>query len=200
MSSTPERRGSTTPHYLLFSECGHALEPGRWRFVLRSSDGRQRLVADDIEPDARGDRLELLAIVRGLEALDRPCRVTLMTGSLYVREGIRRGLAEWRTNDWQWEHFGQMKPVRHRDLWERIDRAAKIHEIDCRTWRIDAPHEPATPAAHAKPVETPRPESKPQPTRWPSLAVPRRVLAALERARSWLRLGDRPLVPNTCRP
>lgn len=137
----------STPHYLLFSESSRGPEPGRWRFVLRSRDGLDRVVADDVEPDVRGERLELLAVVRGLEALDQPSNVTLVTESTYVREGIRYGLAEWRRNGWRWEWFGQMVPVKNRDLWRRVDRALKFHKLDCRVWRFDPAHG-TTPAGH----------------------------------------------------
>ncbi len=124
----------------LFSECTTEGNHGRWRFVLRDADGSPRLVAEHVEPLASSDRLELLSVVRGLEALDTPSRVTLMTSSSYVREGIRHGLAEWRSNGWRWERFGQMVPVRDLDLWQRVDRAMQFHQVDCRTYRIDPPH------------------------------------------------------------
>lgn len=148
------------PHYLLFCDVGGQGEPGRWRFVLRSVDGAFRLEADDVEPQARGQRLELLTVVRGLEALDRPSRVTLITGSSYVREGIRTGVAEWRAAGWRWECFGEMVPVKNADLWQRIARALEFHEVDCRTYRLDPPHRwagaeggagPASAAARAFP-------------------------------------------------
>ncbi len=160
---------ASSPHYLLFSDLGGDQEPGRWRFVLRSADGSFRLQADDVEPEVRGERLELLTVVRGLEALDQPSRVTLITGSTYVREGIRNGLGEWRRNDWRWERFGQMVPVKNLDLWQRIDRAMQFHQVDCRTYRFDPPH-PATPS-HSREVrqeEGSRPvsSSAEQPVKW----------------------------------
>ena len=130
----------TRPHYLLISESSQLLGPGRWRFVLRLADGGERIVADDVDPEARGDRLELLTVVRGLEALEQPSRVTLWTPSTYVREGIRHGLREWRENGWLWEYFGRMVPVKNDDLWKRLDRAMEFHLVDCRTWRIDQSH------------------------------------------------------------
>lgn len=137
---------AATPHYLLFSGSSDGTEPGRWRFVLRTPDGSKQIVAEDVEPDVRGERLELLATVRGLEALDQPSRVTLVTPSRYVRGGIRFGLNEWRRNGWRWEYFGQMVPVKNSDLWQRVDRAMRFHEIECRSYRTDPPHEPV-PAA-----------------------------------------------------
>jgi ribonuclease HI len=132
------------PHYLLFSESCRKSPQGNWRFVLQSLDGSEQFEAADSEPDARGERLELLAVVRGLEALPQPSRVTLVTPSLYVNRGLKYGLGEWRANDWQWEHFGEMVPVKNRDLWQRVDRALAFHDIDCRAWRFDLPHLAAT--------------------------------------------------------
>lgn len=132
---------AANPHYMLFSTSGGLSEPGRWRFMLRAEDGSGRLSADDVEPDVQGERLELLAVVRGLEALDQPSRVTLVTPSQYVRSGIRLGLAEWRRNGWRWERFGQMVPVKDCDLWQRVDRALRFHEVECRRLRRDPAHD-----------------------------------------------------------
>ncbi len=131
---------AAAPHYLLFSESCRKNRQGEWRFVLQSLEGGDQLEAADAEPEARGERLELLAVVRGLEALEQPSRVTLVTPSKYVQRGLTYGLSEWRAQDWQWEHFGEMVPVKNRDLWQRIDRALRFHELECRTWRFDLPH------------------------------------------------------------
>lgn len=131
------------PHYLLLADASEPDEPGQWCFVLRASDGSERLEVEDIEPHVRGERLELLTVVRGLEALEHPARVTLITRSTYVREGIRYGLPEWRRNRWRWESFGEMIPVKNCDLWQRVDRAFGFHEVECRRWRLDPAHQPS---------------------------------------------------------
>jgi len=95
------------------------------------------MVVADEETAACGERLELLAVVRGLEALDGPTRVTLVTKSRYVSRGIRSGLAEWRANDWQWERFGRIVPVKDHDLWQRVDRALLFHAVDCQAWQFE---------------------------------------------------------------
>jgi ribonuclease HI len=133
---------ASLPEFVLFSEANGGI-PGvpasrdGWRFVLQSSDGVDRLEAFDREPDDRGERLELLAVVRGLEALDQPSHVTLVTGSRYVRHGLVYGLAEWRENNWRWDRFGEFAPVKNADLWRRIDQALAYHTLACRTWRTD---------------------------------------------------------------
>ena len=127
------------PHFLLYSQARHDSpqgNAGQWRFVLESADGTARLEATDEEP-ASGQRLELLAIVRGLEALDQPSRVTLVTGSRYVNRGIRFGLAQWREDGWQWERYGEMIPIKDGDLWRRVDQALQYHLVECRMPGLD---------------------------------------------------------------
>ena len=119
------------PHYRLFSVADSENRPGYWRFCFCSEDGTIVLDTEDLEPITRGARLELLTLVRALEALDHPSEVTVATGSRYIREGLRFGISEWKHNDWCWERFGRMIPVRNRDLWQRIDRATAIHNVSC---------------------------------------------------------------------
>jgi ribonuclease HI len=128
------------PHFLLFSETGQRNHQDEWRFVLQAADGSATFEAQETEPDQHGERLELLAVVRGLEALDQPSRVTLYTPSKYVSRGIAYGLEEWRANGWTWECYGQMVPVKNRDLWQRLDRALGFHRIEFRSCRLDPPH------------------------------------------------------------
>lgn len=134
-----------TPHYLLFSESQPQTGQtsvqdtgGRWRFVLESIDGSTQFAAADDEREVPRERLDLLAVVRGLEALDQPSHVTLVTPSRYINRGIRFGLDHWRENDWRWESFGEMAPVPNADLWRRVDRAMGIHEVRCRAWKFES--------------------------------------------------------------
>jgi ribonuclease HI len=138
----------STPHYLLFSESSYPSsnranlpdQDGGWRFVLEAVDGSATMEASDREQGVSISRLDLLAVVRGLEALPQPSRVTLVTTSRYVSRGLRFGLAEWRENGWQWEDFGRMSPINNADLWQRVDRAMRIHTVQCRTIRVDPAH------------------------------------------------------------
>ncbi len=128
------------PHFLLFCDAhvssrgaaDNLPTGGRWHFVLERIDVTERLEAADSERAVPRDRLSLLAVVRGLEALEQPSAVTLVTTSRYVSRGLRYGLSEWREADYSWEHFGVQKPIRNADLWQRIDCALNFHEIDCR--------------------------------------------------------------------
>ena len=137
------------PHFLLFSEArstrtkamATAEDNGLWHFVLESVDGEMKLEATDEEADVDPERLELLAVVRGLEALDQPSHVTLVTRSRSVTRGLRFGIDRWRESGWHWECFGRMTPIKDSDLWQRIDHALQFHSVRCRTWRFDPPEE-----------------------------------------------------------
>lgn len=125
-------------HFLLCTEaCRTVGGAPHWKFVLQSVDGDERLAAADSEREARTSRLELLAVVRGLEAIDRPSRVTLLTRSRYVCRGIRRQLNQWREDNWQWERFGELVPIRDHDLWKRVDGALQFHQVECCVWHTD---------------------------------------------------------------
>lgn len=103
-----------------------------WRFELENVATGEKFDATDKEANCAPDRAALVAVLRGLEALEQPSRVTLMTNSRYVFRGLRYGLTEWRENNFSWEHFGSVQPIRNADLWKRIDRTLGYHQVQCR--------------------------------------------------------------------
>lgn len=150
------------PHYFLRTQAAAPPAPARWAFSLQAADHSPPITAGDLEPDASWERLQLLAVVRGLEALPEPATVILATASDVVRRGIKHGLEEWREFDWQLEHFGELIPVKNADLWKRIDRALAIHDVQIRNMRVDEPivAEQADQPHFAEPtVKTRRPSS-----------------------------------------
>ena len=125
-------------HFLLFTEATiDDRTGGTWRFVLEHVGAGEALSASDFENVECAERLELFAVVRGLEALEQPAKVTLVTKSRYVGRGLKRGLADWRANGWHWERFGRVVLVRDHDLWRRVDRALQFHQVECRLWHFD---------------------------------------------------------------
>lgn len=117
------------PHFLLY--CDASLSAARnaseanvarckWRCVVDGLNEQTRMEIADSESDSSPDRSALVAVVRGLEALEQPSQVTLITSSPYVNKGMRYGLKEWRESDYKWEHFGTEKPIRNADLWRRL--------------------------------------------------------------------------------
>ncbi len=129
-------------HILLVQTHNRSWHPsgGSWRFVIQAADGQIQLDASDIEPGVTGERLDLLTVVRGLEALEQESCVTLVTDQRYVIRGMRYGLEEWREQDWKWSRFGDLVDINHADLWRRLDHALSFHQVQCRQFRIDPAH------------------------------------------------------------
>ena len=124
---------SSLGHCVLFAETRYSQKTCvmQWHFTLQCLDGSEHLEVTEPEPGVEGERLELLATVRGLEAIDKPSRVILLTPSRYVGRGLRNGLKSWRDCNWLWERFGQLVDIKDADLWQRVDRALMFHEVDC---------------------------------------------------------------------
>ncbi len=197
------------PHFVLISETSSsfarggeplssepperdaAQSPRFWHFVLRTPDGETRLEVADVEQDASQERLELLAVVRGLEALDQPSKVTLVTTSSWIRRGLRFGLDSWRENQWQWERYGRMTTIKNADLWRRVDRALRFHEVDCRTLRLDRGSDDLSP-----PVPQPSFLARAdQQRRWGAHQTALRASSsALPASRAWLPFSPAPLM------
>lgn len=138
------KRMNSTPHFVLFSRTREQSSTEKsqgssWCFRLEASTG-ESFEAFDTEAGLSHERLELLATVRGLEALEQPSSVTLVTSSRQISRAVRQGLEYWRVRNWMWERFGEKVPMKNGDLWARIDRALQIHDVRCRTYRIDRPH------------------------------------------------------------
>lgn len=113
---------------LVVSAQSSTLDDGRWQFAIETAGGAPVLEAEDCE---RGDlnRLTLLAAVRGLEAIDGPSGVTLLSHNRYLIRSLTDSLPRWRRSDFVWDHFGRRVEVQHADLWRRIDHALGIHEV-----------------------------------------------------------------------
>jgi len=125
----------STPQYLLATGSRSDIEGGRWQFVLRSSDRKFEIAESDFELNHFGDRVALLAVVRGLEAIPEPSRVMLLTPSRYILNGIRHGLCTWEDQDFKIERLGRRVAVRNHDLWSRVAHARQFHRISAKYCR-----------------------------------------------------------------
>lgn len=109
--------------------------PGGWGVLLRYGGVEKEL--SGAEPATTNNRMELTAVIRGLEALKRPCRVVVTTDSQYVRNGITDWIRRWRRNGWR---TADRQPVKNSDLWQRLDQVAAGHEVEWRWVRGHAGH------------------------------------------------------------
>ena len=99
--------------------------PGGWGALLRFGTVEKELSGS--EALTTNNRMELMAAISGLEALKKPARVKLYTDSIYVRDGITKWLKGWKAKGWL---TADKKPVKNKELWQRLEAATHIHKID----------------------------------------------------------------------
>ncbi|MDG2535499.1 ribonuclease HI [Sphingomonas sp. HITSZ_GF] len=98
---------------------------GGWGVVLRMGTTEKEMSGG--EKHTTNNRMELMAAIRGLQALKRPCRVTLHTDSRYVMDGLTKWIHGWLKNGWK---TADKKPVKNADLWQELLAAAKPHRVE----------------------------------------------------------------------
>ena len=99
---------------------------GGWGAVLRWNETEKELHGGD--PQTTNNRMELMAAIQALEALNRPAKVSLHTDSKYLLDGITKWIGRWQRNGWL---TAARQPVKNADLWRRLAEAMNGHEI---TW------------------------------------------------------------------
>ena len=98
--------------------------PGGWGAILRYGEHEKELY--DSEAQTTNNRMELMAAIKALESLKRPCQVLLSTDSEYLRKGITEWLVQWKRRGWK---TASKQPVKNVDLWQRLEQAAAGHQI-----------------------------------------------------------------------
>ena len=123
---TPSKPPSPKPEVELFTDgaCSGNPGPGGWAAILRTGEREKELSGGD--PATTNNKMELMGVISGLEALKRPCVVKLYTDSKYVLEGATKWIHGWKRNGWR---TADKKPVKNVELWQRLDAAAKPHRI-----------------------------------------------------------------------
>ncbi len=101
--------------------------PGGWGAFLIFDDREKEIFGG--EAQTTNNRMELCACIEALAHLSKRCRVRIFTDSMYVKNGIQSWLGNWKRNNWR---TAAKKPVKNRDLWERLDQLSEKHDVE---WR-----------------------------------------------------------------
>jgi ribonuclease HI len=99
--------------------------PGGWGALIRSGTREKELSGGELL--TTNNRMELMAAIRALEALKKPCRIKLSTDSRYVMDGLTKWIHGWRKNGWK---TADRKPVKNADLWQELLDASAPHRIE----------------------------------------------------------------------
>jgi len=98
--------------------------PGGWGAILRYGDREKEIYG--AERATTNNRMELMAAIQALEALNRSCDAVVTTDSEYLRKGITEWLPQWKRRGWK---TASKQPVKNKDLWERLEKAIESHRV-----------------------------------------------------------------------
>lgn len=100
---------------------------GGWGALMVAGEAQKELFGGAL--NTTNNRMELQAVIESLNALKRPCDVTLHTDSQYVQKGISEWIHGWKARGWK---TSTKEPVKNADLWQALDIAQSVHRVD---WR-----------------------------------------------------------------
>jgi ribonuclease HI len=115
-----------TPEVVIHTDgaCSGNPGPGGWGAILQWNGKEKELWGGELA--TTNNRMELMAAIQALEALNRPCRVEVHTDSQYLQKGIHEWIHGWKTRGWK---TADKKPVKNEDLWRRLDAARSRHDV-----------------------------------------------------------------------
>lgn len=134
MATTPERTGAVEMY--ADGACRGNPGPGGWGVLLRDATGAREYCGG--EPLTTNNRMELMAVIRGLEALEARSQVAVYTDSQYVQKGMSEWIRSWKRRGWR---TADGKPVKNEDLWRRLDALAANHAVSWHWVRGHAGHD-----------------------------------------------------------
>jgi ribonuclease HI len=113
--------------------------PGGWAYLLRAQTpaGPREKHDAGSEPDTTNNRMELMAAIRALEGLKRPCSVHLVSDSQYVVKGISLWMKTWKAKGWR---KADGSPVLNADLWQTLSALCALHRVETAWVRGHAGH------------------------------------------------------------
>lgn len=122
---------SIRPHVDLFTDgaCSGNPGPGGWAYILRHPTTSNEKEAYGCQQQTTNNQMELLAVIRGLESLKRPCVVTVFTDSVYVGQGMTQWMPTWKRNGWKRKGRAGAEPLKNVELWQRMDNLLQTHDV-----------------------------------------------------------------------
>ena len=120
----PRKLPESAPEVVIFTDggCSPNPGPGGWAAILCTDRGEMELAGG--REETTNNRMEMTAALQGLLALREPCRVTVVTDSNYLRQGMTEWIAGWSERGWR----RKKSPILNPDLWKELARATLAHE------------------------------------------------------------------------
>src|SRR5215813_7168201 len=113
-------------HLFTDGACSGNPGPGGWAFILKHPASGKVVEKSGGEVQTTNNRMELRAVIEGLEAIKKPSAVELYADSKYVLDGLREWMAGWKAKGWR---TAAKKPVKNVELWKRLDELMSLHQL-----------------------------------------------------------------------
>lgn len=114
--------------------------PGGWGCLLRHRASNMEKEHSGGDPAATNNKMELQAVISGLQALTRPCRVQVVTDSQYVVKGCTEWMPGWKRNGWRRKEGKSFKPLLNVEYWQALDELLSRHQVAFRWIKGHAGH------------------------------------------------------------
>ena len=112
--------------------------PGGWAYILKHPSSGKVVEQSGGEAASTNNRMELTAVIKGLRALDQPCRVEVFSDSQYVCKGLTEWMDQWKAKGWR--RGKRNEPVLNLELWKQLDQLRQTHDLTCHWIRGHSEH------------------------------------------------------------
>ncbi len=129
-----QKQTRTKAEVILYTDgaCSGNPGPGGWAYILHHGPTGKRLEASGGSSLTTNNRMELRAVIHGLERLKRPCDVHVVSDSKYTLQGMTEWMPAWRRQGWKRREGKRHRPVKNADLWRRLAELMDQHRVTCR--------------------------------------------------------------------
>ena len=119
------------PEVILFTDgaCSGNPGPGGWAYILRHLGTGKNKEESGTDLTTTNNQMELMAVIQGLQALQRPTVVKVVTDSSYVEKGLSEWMHRWKNNHWRRKTSSGYKAVKNVEFWQELDRLDRLHTI-----------------------------------------------------------------------
>tara|TARA_B100000959_G_C14933915_1_gene604853 strand:- start:914 stop:1351 length:438 start_codon:yes stop_codon:yes gene_type:complete len=101
--------------------------PGGWGAILNYNGNIKEI--NGYSPYTTNNIMEITAVIKAINSLNRPCTIIITTDSTYVKNGITKWIHAWKNKNWK---TANKKSVKNKKLWQELDKAIKEHDV---TWK-----------------------------------------------------------------
>jgi len=128
---TDRRNSSADAEVIIYTDggCSGNPGPGGWAFILRHVTTGKTMEKTGATLQTTNNQMELQALIEGLQSLQRPTRVHVVTDSTYLKQGLTEWIQNWKRRGWKRKTSNGLKPVKNVEQWKQLDELTEIHQL-----------------------------------------------------------------------